>query len=95
MKRITGLYNIPLCICGCGEYIRWNKWDKKWVLFVNGGHSRRGKKHNKAVKQKVSKANKGRLVGEKNPNFGGKAQTEEVRKKMSEKKGERCALQRL
>ena len=43
-----------------------------------------GKTHSEESKQKVSKANKGKCAGEKNPMFG-KKQTEETREKISMK----------
>lgn len=26
----------PLCACGCGNKVTWNKWDRKWNMFLKG-----------------------------------------------------------
>jgi len=31
----------PLCACGCGERVKWNKQYKRWNRFING-HNNRG-----------------------------------------------------
>ena len=41
MKKLN-LRN-PLCACGCGKHVKWNKWNKKWNKFLFG-HANKGKK---------------------------------------------------
>jgi hypothetical protein len=32
----------PLCACGiCGLRVTWNKWDKKWNIFIHNHHTRK------------------------------------------------------
>ena len=46
----------PLCRCGCGKSV--NKIENKFIL----GHNRRNKSLSKSVKQKISLANKGKIL---------------------------------
>jgi len=45
----------PLCACGCGGYVKWNKDKKCWGSFING-HQFRGKRHSEESREKMSKS---------------------------------------
>lgn len=30
------LEDVPLCICGCGKHVKWNKKKKQWNMYING-----------------------------------------------------------
>lgn len=70
----------PLCACGCGESVTWNKWVKKWTTYING-HGNKGRKISdewrenlrkshigiklsEEAKKKLSEAAKGRILSE-------------------------------
>jgi len=71
---------MPLCECGCGERLVWNKWQRyKGIPKVIKGHhleetrkkiskGNKGKKLSKETRKKLSEVNK----GEKNPQYGKK-----------------------
>lgn len=48
----------PICACGCGERVKWDKWHNngRWNKFING-HGRRGAKNTEVSKKAVSIAN--------------------------------------
>lgn len=51
-------WEAPLCNCGCGEKVKWNKSKKRWNKFIKG-HERRGWKWSEEVKEKMSKSRMG------------------------------------
>lgn len=58
--------NNPLCLCGCGERVKWGYWKNDWCKFVSGHNSRidhgmKGKKHSKETREKMSVNGKGKI----------------------------------
>lgn len=65
----------PLCACGCGNKVGWDKWAKKWNKFIIGHHRKgficseetrkrmtianTGRKHSEEAKKKISLARQG------------------------------------
>jgi len=45
----------PLCACGCGNPVKWDKWHKRWNNYING-HTARCLK----TRAKISKFHKGK-----------------------------------
>jgi len=74
-KNIGGKGVIKARIFECYEKCQQCRNNEVWL----------GRKHTQEAKDKISKANKGKLIGEKNPWYG-KSPTEEIRKKMSQAK---------
>jgi len=29
---------IRLCACGCGQWLQWNRWRKRWPMYITGHH---------------------------------------------------------
>ena len=50
MKRLRT--NRPLCECGCGKKVKWNRQKEKWNRFLYC-HNRRGKKLTEEHKRKL------------------------------------------
>lgn len=76
----------PLCLCGCGNEVIWDKWRKKYNKYLNGhnptkGGVKKGKKNTKQHNINISKGKKGI------PNLKAKGvpRADETKKKISEK----------
>lgn len=78
---IAAIEIIPLCECGCGEAVSWNKQANRWNRFIRG-HNNRGKYFSKEHKRKISESMPDRS-GE-NSTWFGKKHSEETKRKISE-----------
>jgi len=84
----------PLCRCGCGKPVTWNKWRNRWNTYLKGHSTREpearrkvseahtGRKHSAKSRRNMSIAHIGKYTGENHPMFG-KHHTTEAKAKMS------------
>lgn len=64
MKKFIRKNQIPLCACGCGERVAWNKGGlNKWNKFIPG-HHQKGRKHSQKSKDKMALRATGRKHSE-------------------------------
>lgn len=64
MSRFKRRDFIPLCGCGCGESVKWNKKEKKWNKYIHGHYVRvNHPTKDPNVCKKISK----KMTGENNP----------------------------
>lgn len=54
-KRFIRKDQPPLCACGCGERVKWNKYKKKWNIYLKAHHWR-GVTRSKQTRLKMSLA---------------------------------------
>lgn len=60
MNKFKRKDQAPLCACGCGERVGWNKGGlNKWNDFIPG-HHRKGRKHSQKSKDKMALRARGR-----------------------------------
>ena len=88
-SNITWINSPPLCSCGCGNLVKWNKEKKDWNKYINY--------HNKPtndlnVIEKMSKAKKGKkqspeLIEKRISKIRGSHRTEETKQKMRKPHG--------
>ena len=80
----------PLCKCGCGEKVFWDKWRKHWNIYLKGHHFRRMKfSFSEEHKRKISEDRKGKKHSEESKKKisearKGKKHSEESKRRMSE-----------
>ena len=80
----------PLCKCGCGEKVFWDKWRKHWNIYLKGHHFRRMKfSFSEEHKRKIIEARKGKKHSEESKrrmseSAKGKKISKEQRRKISE-----------
>jgi len=68
---------VPLCKCGCGEPVTWNKCKRQFNIFLPG-HNGRGIPHTEEHKRKISETEKGRIFSEETKRKISKANTGRV-----------------
>jgi len=85
---------VPLCKCGCGNKVKWDKYNERWNIYLHG-HALKGRKHTEESKKKISASKIGhntsdvtkmkisqKLKGRLSPWNKGKSLSEETKEKL-------------